>query len=91
VRVGTPALTTRGLGEADFATVAELLHRACQIALAVQASTPAGAKCTTADFVAALATPEHAAAAAALREDVRAFATKWPMPGFGDSGHTAGI
>ena len=28
VRVGTPALTTRGLGEADFEAVAELLHRA---------------------------------------------------------------
>jgi glycine hydroxymethyltransferase len=91
VRVGTPALTTRGLGEADFAAVAELLHRACQVALAVQASTAAGAKCTTADFVAALAAPEHAAATAALRADVHAFASKFPMPGFGQAGSTAGI
>lgn len=33
VRLGTPALTTRGLGEADFEQVAEYLHRGCELAL----------------------------------------------------------
>jgi glycine/serine hydroxymethyltransferase len=28
VRLGTPAMTTRGLGESDFEEVAELLHQA---------------------------------------------------------------
>mmetsp|Transcript_105885 Transcript_105885/g.296402 ORF Transcript_105885/g.296402 Transcript_105885/m.296402 type:complete len:522 (+) Transcript_105885:109-1674(+) len=32
VRLGTPALTTRGLTEADFEQVAEFLHRSCEIA-----------------------------------------------------------
>lgn len=91
VRVGTPALTTRGFTEADFAEVAGFLHRAAELALAVQASTAAGAKCTTADFVTALAAPAHVAAAAALRADVNAFALKFPMPGFGASAHTAGV
>lgn len=36
VRVGSPAMTTRGLTTDDFATVAEFLHRGCQIAIAVQ-------------------------------------------------------
>ena len=36
VRLGTPALTTRGLVETDFEQVAEFLHRACDIALRVQ-------------------------------------------------------
>lgn len=36
VRLGTPALTTRGLNEADFEQVAEFLHRGCDIALQVQ-------------------------------------------------------
>lgn len=39
VRVGAPALTTRGLNEADFRQVADFLHRAVQIALKVQEET----------------------------------------------------
>jgi glycine hydroxymethyltransferase len=91
VRIGTPALTTRGFGEADFAAVADFLHRTSQLALAVQASTAKGAACTTAEFVAALAAPPHDAAAVALRAEVNAFARKFPMPGFGERGHTDGI
>eukprot|EP00727_Mastigamoeba_balamuthi_P002558 m51a1_g123 putative serine hydroxymethyltransferase (469) ;mRNA; f:416245-418106 len=33
LRIGTPALTTRGLNEADFTKVAEFIHRAIVIAL----------------------------------------------------------
>lgn len=36
VRLGTPALTTRGLNEVDFEQVAEFLHRGCEIALQTQ-------------------------------------------------------
>ena len=36
VRLGTPALTSRGLGEQDFDKVAEYLHRGCQIAIQAQ-------------------------------------------------------
>ena len=36
VRLGTPALTTRGLKEADFGVVAEFLHRGSQIAVKAQ-------------------------------------------------------
>ena len=36
VRLGTPALTTRGLKEADFDQVAEFLHRGCEIAVQAQ-------------------------------------------------------
>jgi len=36
VRLGTPALTTRGMTEADFEVVAELLHCGCDIALQAQ-------------------------------------------------------
>merc|ERR1711924_115443 len=37
VRVGTPAMTTRGCGAAEFKKIAEFLDRCCQIALKVQA------------------------------------------------------
>jgi glycine hydroxymethyltransferase len=50
VRLGTPALTSRSFKEKDFGKVAEFLHRAVQIALAVQQK--AGSKMMK-DFVAA--------------------------------------
>ena len=36
VRLGTPALTTRGLDVHDFDAVAEFLHRGCTIAVKAQ-------------------------------------------------------
>merc|ERR1712078_942734 len=36
VRIGSPAMTTRGCGEAEFKQIAEFLHRCCMIALEVQ-------------------------------------------------------
>jgi glycine hydroxymethyltransferase len=36
VRIGSPAMTTRGCTEADFVQIAMFLDRCCQIALAVQ-------------------------------------------------------
>ena len=36
VRVGTAALTTRGLSESDFEVVADFLHRGCQVAIRAQ-------------------------------------------------------
>merc|ERR1711937_855244 len=37
VRIGTPAMTTRGCTEADFATIADFIDRCIQICLKVQA------------------------------------------------------
>merc|ERR1712100_425084 len=36
VRIGSPAMTTRGCGAEEFKKIAEFLDRCCQIALAVQ-------------------------------------------------------
>ena len=36
IRIGTPALTTRGLKEKDFIKVAEFIHKAIQLALEIQ-------------------------------------------------------
>lgn len=38
VRIGTPALTTRGFKEAEFDQVAKFLHEACELGLKIQAS-----------------------------------------------------
>eukprot|EP01102_Stenamoeba_stenopodia_P005660 TRINITY_DN16404_c0_g1_i1.p1 TRINITY_DN16404_c0_g1~~TRINITY_DN16404_c0_g1_i1.p1 ORF type:complete len:469 (+),score=106.28 TRINITY_DN16404_c0_g1_i1:119-1525(+) len=77
VRLGAPALTSRGLKEDDFRKVAEFLDRGCQIAIKIQEKVGKLLK----DFVPALESNEELKA---LREDVRAFAVKFPMPGFDD-------
>ena len=75
VRIGTPALTTRGLKEADFEKVADFLDRVVKICLDVQKTSGKMLK----DFIKAL--PENEAIKA-LAKDVADFATTFPMPGF---------
>ena len=76
VRVGTPALTTRGLKEEHFRQVADFLHRAVQIALKIQETSGKLLK----DFeIAVQASPD----VKALKNDVQRFITQFPMPGVG--------
>lgn len=80
IRVGAPALTTRGFREEDFEKVAEFIDRAVQIAKKIKEETPEPAKLK--DFV-AFANSEGAGRAdvCALREEVEAYASQFPMPG----------
>ena len=82
VRLGSPALTSRGLGAAEFVQVAEFLHRAVQLGLDAQAASPSK-KLT--DFVATLQQEKFATAMVALRQDVNAFAAGFGMPGMDTS------
>ena len=77
VRIGAPALTTRGLDENGFRQVADFLHEAVQIAvkLNAQAKTPK-------DFEAAV---KDSADVKALKLKVMKFITQFPMPGFDTS------
>eukprot|EP00743_Colponemidia_sp_Colp-15_P000629 GILK01000702.1.p1 GENE.GILK01000702.1~~GILK01000702.1.p1 ORF type:complete len:480 (-),score=93.28 GILK01000702.1:255-1658(-) len=75
VRIGTPAMTTRGLKEEDFVTVAQFLHRVIQITLAIQERS--GKKLT--DFVAALAQGDSQLDA--LKHDVETFSRRFGFPG----------
>jgi glycine hydroxymethyltransferase len=74
-RIGAPAMTSRGLKEKDFETIAAFLHRAVKIALDVQASHGKMLK----DWKKGL---EGNADVAALRAEVEAFAEAFEMPGF---------
>eukprot|EP01051_Picozoa_sp_SAG22_P010353 SAG22_NODE_927_length_6466_cov_3.979582_4_plen_470_part_00 len=74
IRLGTPALTSRGFKEADFVTVADLLHEAVLLGLKIQAESGKMLK----DFVKALEGNEEVAA---LRAKVHAFAGSFPFPG----------
>jgi len=75
VRIGTPALTTRTMVEADFEQIGVFLHEAMLIAIKIQDQSGAKLK----DFMPLL---ENNAEITALAGKVHAFASKFPMPGF---------
>jgi len=68
--------------EEDVKVVADFLHRAVQLSLVLQKE--AGSKLLK-DFVRVATTPEEGKQGylqvKQLREEVKAFATKWPLPG----------
>merc|ERR1711933_198514 len=74
VRIGSPAMTTRGCTADDFKKIAEFLDRCCQIALQVQKEKGKKLK----DFEAGLAGNTDIEA---LRKDVQAFASTFGYPG----------
>eukprot|EP00403_Amphidinium_massartii_P016951 CAMPEP_0178411146 /NCGR_PEP_ID=MMETSP0689_2-20121128/21345_1 /TAXON_ID=160604 /ORGANISM="Amphidinium massartii, Strain CS-259" /LENGTH=816 /DNA_ID=CAMNT_0020032345 /DNA_START=84 /DNA_END=2534 /DNA_ORIENTATION=+ len=74
VRVGAPAMTTRGCTQEDFKKIAGFLDRVCKIALAIQAEKGKKLK----DFEAGL---EENKDIVALRKDVEAFASAFGFPG----------
>ena len=80
IRVGTPALTTRGFIEQDFEKVADFIHRGVEIAKSIKEATPQPAK--LADFV-AFANSEGPSRpdVQALKQEVEEFASVFPMPG----------
>ncbi|XP_070245718.1 serine hydroxymethyltransferase, cytosolic isoform X2 [Bos mutus] len=80
LRLGTPALTSRGLLEEDFQKVAHFIHRGIELTLQIQDAV--GVKATLKEFMEKLAgAEEHQRAVAALRAEVESFATLFPLPG----------
>ena len=73
VRLGSCALTTRGLNERDFDQVAEFLHQGVLLALALQDAS--GKRLV--DFKEAV---DKSAEVAALRESVEEFISPFPFP-----------
>ncbi|KAG6821106.1 hypothetical protein H0H93_006445 [Arthromyces matolae] len=82
IRLGTSALTSRDMREEDIKVVADFLHRAVQLSLLLQKE--AGSKLLK-DFVRVATVQEEGKTGYAqvrqLRDEVRAFASKWPLPG----------
>jgi len=74
VRIGSPAMTTRGCGVEDFKKIAEFLDRACQIALKIQAEKGKKLK----DFEQGLS---DNADIAALKKEVEEWTLGWGYPG----------
>jgi len=82
IRLGTSALTSRDMLEADIKVVADFLHRSVQIALTLQKE--AGTKMLK-DFVNVATTKQEGKVGYQqvqdLKKDVKEFARKWPLPG----------
>merc|ERR1711896_46814 len=74
VRIGSPAMTTRGCTADDFKKIGEYLDRCCQIALAVQKAKGKKLK----DFEEGLG---ENAEVVALKSEVEAFALSFGYPG----------
>merc|ERR1712087_411676 len=74
VRIGSPAMTTRGCTGEDFKEIAHFLDRCCQIALQVQQEKGKKLK----DFEAGL---EENSAVKALKGEVEAWAVSFGSPG----------
>ncbi|CAL9094629.1 unnamed protein product [Musa acuminata var. zebrina] len=75
VRIGTPAMTTRGCLEGDFEMIAEFLLRAAQIASTIQKEHGKIQK----EFLKGL---ESSRDVAELRNRVESFASQYAMPGY---------
>ncbi|KAG8188573.1 hypothetical protein JTE90_007179 [Oedothorax gibbosus] len=79
VRLGTPALTTRGFVETDMVKVAEFIHNGLQLALDVKSKSGPLLK----DFKSKLAEdPEFQQRVKELRNNVENFASQFPLPGY---------
>lgn len=76
IRLGTPALTTRGLKEEDMAKVVEFIDRGMKMAKEI--SDKSGAKLV--DFKAAVH-GDFAGQVKALREEIEVYSEKFPIPG----------
>ena len=77
VRIGAPAMTSRGLKEADFVQIGDFLHRGVQLAL--EAQTKSGKK--LADFNKCIGEGDFKAKIDSLKIEVEAWAGKFFMPG----------
>jgi len=81
IRLGTPALTTRGLNDADIEKVAEFIHKGLQLAVDVKSRSGPLLK----DFKCKFAEdPEFRQRTKDLKHEIESFASQFPLPGYAD-------
>ncbi|CAI9088329.1 OLC1v1022634C1 [Oldenlandia corymbosa var. corymbosa] len=80
IRMGAPAMTTRGFSEKDFESAADFIHEGVQIALAAKKAAP-GSKVQ--DFMKFVESPNFPLThrVSELQGRVEALTTKFPLPG----------
>lgn len=80
IRIGSPAMTTRGFTEKDFIAVADYIHEGVQITIDAKRAV-SGSKLQ--DFMKFVASPEFSLKDRVLdlQRRVEALTTQFPMPG----------
>jgi glycine hydroxymethyltransferase len=78
IRIGAPAMTSRGLGEKDFAQIADYIDQCIKIAQKVQSELPKEAN-KQKDFKAKIASGE-VDEIKALKAEIAAWAGTFPLP-----------
>lgn len=78
IRLGTPALTTRGLVESDIEKVVDFIDRG--LTLSKEIAAVSGPKLV--DFKAAVHSEQFTQKVKAIRDEVENFSAKFPMPGY---------
>lgn len=78
IRIGTPAMTSRGFGTADFERVAEFIDQAIKICKEVQGALPKEAN-KLKDFKAKIVSGE-VEKINTLREEIKQWSTTFPLP-----------
>lgn len=80
IRIGSPAMTTRGFGENEFISVADFIHEGVQIALEAKKYVQG---CKLRDFVTFVTYPSFPLIDRMLdlQRRVEALTTQFPIPG----------
>ncbi|KAL3498578.1 hypothetical protein ACH5RR_041310 [Cinchona calisaya] len=80
IRIGSPAMTTRGFTEQEFVSVADFIHEGVQITVEAKKAAPGSKLQEFMKFVTSTSFPlTHKVSD--LRERVEALATRFPLPG----------
>ncbi|CAG2116921.1 unnamed protein product, partial [Medioppia subpectinata] len=81
IRLGTPALTTRGLNESDIEKVVDYIDEGLKLAQEIKAASPG---VMLKDFFVTMNSEKYHSKIVSLRENIESFAEKFQMPGYED-------
>jgi len=81
IRVGAPAMTTRGFKEPEFVKIVEFIDRAIKVAAHIQKSLPKEAN-KLKDWKAAVGNGDAYPELVQIRKEVNELCEKYPLPGF---------
>ena len=84
IRLGTPALTTRGFVEKDIVQVANYIDQAIQLAREINQPTSGQSQVTLKDFKENMKKNEYTTKVEHLKQSIETFAKAYSMPGYND-------